>query len=168
MSHIRRAQQQREQLGVVRGGKDFIPQQPRQLVQQTHDNVPLPQYLICIWQTAPVTQRGGQTVQRILGSEGLQEQVKLLCQRGGGRTGGFFHKGGDALHQKRAGGLGVGKRLHVLLCVAPGIARRAAGEGPAPVGGSQRPSVGVVFQCALLGVRQVNKAGFQQTQHAAA
>ena len=168
VSHIRRAQQQREQLGVVRGGKDLIPQQPRQLVQQTHDNVPLPQYLICVGQTAPVTQRGGQTVQRILGSEGLQEQVKLLCQRGGGRTGGLFHKGGDALHQKRAGGLGVGKRLHVLLCVAPGIARRAAGEGPAPVGGSQRPGVGVVFQCALLGVRQVNKAGFQQTQHAAA
>ena len=72
-------------------------QQPRQLVQQAHDNVPLPQYLICVGQTAPVTQRGGQTVQRILGSEGLQEQVKLLCQRGGGRTGGFFHKGGDAL-----------------------------------------------------------------------
>ena len=166
--HVRSAQQQREQLGVVRGGKDLIPQQPRQLVQQTHDDVPLAQYFICVGQTALRAQLLGQTVQRILGPEGLQEQVQLLCQRGGGRTGGLFHKGGDALHQKRAGGLGVGKRLDVLLCVAPGIARRAAGEGPAPVGGGQRPGVGVVFQRTLPGVRQVNKAGFQQTQHAAA
>ena len=166
--HVRSAQQQREQLGVVRGGKDLIPQQPRQLVQQTHDDVPLAQYFICVGQTALSAQLLGQAVQRILGPEGLQEQVQLLCQRGGGRTGGLFHKGGDALHQKRAGGLGVGKRLHILLCVVPGIARRAAGEGPAPVGGGQRPGIGVVFQRTLPGVRQVNKAGFQQTQHAAA
>ena len=168
VSHVRSAQQQREQLGVVRGGKDLIPQQPRQLVQQTHDDVPLAQHFICVGQTALRAQLLGQAVQRILGPERLQEQVQLLCQRGGGRTGGLFHKGGGALHQKRAGGLGVGKRLHVLLCVAPGIARRAAGEGPAPVGGGQRPGVGVVFQRTLPGVRQVNKAGFQQTQHAAA
>ena len=95
-----------------------------------------------------------------------KEQIKLLCQRGGGRTGGLFNKGGDALHQNARAASASASVCIVLLCVAPGIASRAAGEGPAPVGGGQRPGVGIIFQCALLGVRQVNKAGFQQTQHA--
>ena len=92
----------------------------------------------------------------------------MLGQRGGGRTGRFGDKVRDLLHDKGSCGLGVGQRSFILLCVVPRIASCAAGEGHTPIGSGQPPGVGVIFQCALLGVGQIHKAGFQQAQHASA
>ena len=62
MSHIGGAQQQREQLCIIRRGQNLVTQQLSQLIEQPHDDVPFPQDFVGFRKAALAAQRFRQRV----------------------------------------------------------------------------------------------------------
>ena len=165
--HVGGAQQQSEQLGVIGGGQGFLPHHARQLVEQLHDGVPLPQRLLGGGQLAPAAQVGGEVAQRFLRAKPLQKQIDLPGGLGGGPVPGFGDEFLRPAHQKLPCLLCQRQCAGVLLGGAVAVSRRAAGEGGAPVLRLEGPCIGIVFQRALGVLRQAGQPGLEQPHHGA-
>ena len=166
MPHVAGAQKQREQVGVLGGGKHraLRPRQAHHLVQQGHDHVPLPQSLVGGGQLPRRAQLLRQGVQGVGRAQGFQKAVDAPGQRRHVGAFGAVRKPPDAGHQKGAGLLGQGQLPGLLRIAAGVVAAGAAGELGAPVRGRERPGIGVVFQRALGFGRKVDQAGLDQPQ----
>ena len=168
MAQIGGPQEKGEQVIVLCRRDRGIPRhQPDHLVQKLRHNVPFPQCLVGAGQIPLAAQFPRQRLNRLRGAKLFQKKVDA--------AGHLLHVGVPAaVHQlldfgdeEAPGRLGVFKIRAVLIAEPVGVARRIAGKGLAPVPGTQRPGVGVVFQRAEDFLFQIHQAGFDQTQNRA-
>ena len=163
VAQVRGPQQQPKQLGVLRRGDGFLPQQLGHLVQQVHHHVPLPGRLLGGGNPLGLPQGGHLLVLGLFGPQGLQAEPQGPADLEGGGLPAAAPQRLNGPHQKGPGPFGLA--LHLLFFpgeLFPAKAPGALVEGLPPLGGFGRPGIGVVFQGAHRLFRQAGEPGFHQ------
>ena len=163
MPQVGGAQQQPEQLGVLRRGHRLGAQQPGHLVQQAHHHVPLPGGLLGGGDAPGRPQGLHLGLLGLFGPQGFQAEPQRPADLLGR---GVPAAAAQGLHRPDqegpglVGGLQGGLLLfgQLLAAEAPG----AFGKGRPPLGGFGRPGIGVVFQGAGLFLGQAGQAGLDE------
>ena len=163
MSQIRSAEQQAEQVLVLRHRDGLFPQQAGHLVEQAHDDVPLPgSFLRC--RDAPLGPDGlDEAGLLVFGPQFFEAEIEgpaHLLGIGGAQ---LAPQGVHGPHQQGTGFLGPGQVGSILLggfhiAKAPGIFGKLLPPGRR-IGG---PGIGVIFQRADLFLGQAAQAGLGQ------